>query len=75
MGRFEALDEARIIMDPRYTQVGFNLISVQVCCPFKKENFKSVLILAKDSDCTNKVLKYNCMQQHGVGVPECAYIG
>ena len=30
---FEALDEGvlRVPLDPRYTQVGFNLISVQVC--------------------------------------------
>ena len=31
--RFEALDEGILLVpsDPRYTQVGFNLISVQVC--------------------------------------------
>ena len=30
---FEALDEGVLLvpLDPRYTQVGFNLISVQVC--------------------------------------------
>ena len=30
---FEALDEVVLLvpLDPRYTQVGFNLISVQVC--------------------------------------------
>ena len=30
---FEALDEGNLLMplEPRYTQVGFNLLSVQVC--------------------------------------------
>ena len=30
---FEALDEGALLvpLDPRYTQVGFNLVSVQVC--------------------------------------------
>ena len=32
---FEALDEGVLLvpLDPRYTQVGFNLVSVQVCLP------------------------------------------
>ena len=34
---FEALDEGVLLvpLDPRYTQVGFNLISVQVCFLFE----------------------------------------
>ena len=34
--RFKALDEGVLLvpLDPRYTQVGFNLISVQVCSAF-----------------------------------------
>ena len=33
---FEALDEGVLLvpLDPRYTQVGFNLVSVQVCLKF-----------------------------------------
>ena len=34
---FEALDEGVLLvpLDPRYTQVGFNLVSVQVCDIFE----------------------------------------
>ena len=37
---FEALDEGVLLvpLDPRYTQVGFNLVSVHVCASFGTHN-------------------------------------
>ena len=38
---FEALDEGVLLvpLDPRYTQVGFNLVSVQVCKEYQRFSF------------------------------------
>ena len=43
---FEALDEGVLLvpLDPRYTQVGFNLSSVQVCGERPFVSFSSVFL-------------------------------
>ena len=43
---FEALDEGVLMvpLDPRYTQVGFNLLSVQVCAEFLFPRWTRVLL-------------------------------
>ena len=52
--RFEALDEGDLLvpLDPRYTQVGLNLSSVQVCV-FRSVPVISVFVI--DSDKKNRV--------------------
>ena len=49
---FEALDEGVLLvpLDPRYTQVGFNLISVQVCFSFFFHFYSLSLSCARKRD-------------------------
>ena len=53
---FEALDEGVLLvpLDPRYTQVGFNLVSVQVCVSLVEMVFHLLFsrVLGKACFCT-----------------------
>ena len=55
---FEALDEGLLVapLDSRYTQVGFNLISVQVCI-----NFESLLL--QNFDYKYCIVQVFCMEK------------
>ena len=56
---FEALDEGVLVapLDSRYTQVGFNIISVQVCNYAQLSHFEFLVRIASDVEWMKSNLK------------------